>query len=400
MTRKWARSAGFRAPQQRTLRSTKRKSPGAESASPHSNMQEIDDPSAGSIAAETRSPFLVPMNSLPDATDASSNELRSASKNPGSSHGQQLVTNTHDWAEEKERESVSEGTGRPPLPELYPESQALCSREEEPREEQPDLMESRKKARRRMGMCGLGERERKIRPGSDGTVMSCSSDSSFETAWNSTEQRDKAISAQILDPELAEVEQLEGVCSEHKNLEDQQVFPPTNTLVENSADVQKTPPETQTEPGSLATEITIKTKQFEDRDEAEKMTWGTTSEPDSDREARDPPQILEDDSTSPAEGRDPGVTTPEPEDFHPVSFTSISDSQLITVTELKEHRIPECPADLEDGTQLVCGLIRELSSLNRIVMAAHREVENIRRGSKATKTSGHRPCGPHHSCQY
>ncbi|XP_072240427.1 uncharacterized protein [Leuresthes tenuis] len=70
----------------------------------------------------------------------------------------------------------------------------------------------------------------------------------------------------------------------------------------------------------------------------------------------------------------------------------VSDSQLNTivfneeeVTETEEQPDPsEC---LEDATDLICGLIRELSTLNRKVMAAHRELENLRRSSKTSRSS-------------
>ncbi|XP_054896876.1 uncharacterized protein si:ch211-286b5.2 [Poeciliopsis prolifica] len=58
----------------------------------------------------------------------------------------------------------------------------------------------------------------------------------------------------------------------------------------------------------------------------------------------------------------------------------VSDSQLnniVFIEEMKEG--PDPLGHLEDATELMCGLIRELSSLNRKVMVAHRELENLRR---------------------
>ncbi|KAI9544085.1 hypothetical protein NQZ68_005134 [Dissostichus eleginoides] len=43
--------------------------------------------------------------------------------------------------------------------------------------------------------------------------------------------------------------------------------------------------------------------------------------------------------------------------------------------------------DHEDATELICGLIRELSSLNRKVMATHRDLENLRCSSKTSRSS-------------
>ncbi|XP_056227808.1 uncharacterized protein LOC130166302 isoform X2 [Seriola aureovittata] len=74
------------------------------------------------------------------------------------------------------------------------------------------------------------------------------------------------------------------------------------------------------------------------------------------------------------------------------SLDYVSDSQLNTIV-LIEEVLMEKEADAgssdchEDATDLICGLIRELSSLNRKVMATHRELENLRRGSKTPRSS-------------
>ncbi|XP_075946581.1 uncharacterized protein LOC142948437 [Anarhichas minor] len=60
----------------------------------------------------------------------------------------------------------------------------------------------------------------------------------------------------------------------------------------------------------------------------------------------------------------------------------VSDSQLNTIILTEEVVMEE---DHEDATDLICGLIRELSSLNRKVMATHRELENLRRSSKSSR---------------
>ncbi|XP_007570266.1 uncharacterized protein LOC103150533 isoform X1 [Poecilia formosa] len=58
----------------------------------------------------------------------------------------------------------------------------------------------------------------------------------------------------------------------------------------------------------------------------------------------------------------------------------VSDSQLNTIVLIEEMKeVPDPSGHLEDATELICGLIRELSSLNRKVMVAHRELENLRR---------------------
>ncbi|XP_037620271.1 chromatin assembly factor 1 subunit A-A-like isoform X1 [Sebastes umbrosus] len=68
----------------------------------------------------------------------------------------------------------------------------------------------------------------------------------------------------------------------------------------------------------------------------------------------------------------------------------VSDSQLNTIVlneeEVEREEDLDSP-DHEDATDLICGLIRELSSLNRKVMATHRELENLRRSSKSLRSS-------------
>ncbi|XP_063061494.1 uncharacterized protein LOC134454432 [Engraulis encrasicolus] len=76
------------------------------------------------------------------------------------------------------------------------------------------------------------------------------------------------------------------------------------------------------------------------------------------------------------------------------SFNMVSDSQLndlISVMEMEDQRGPESFGAAEDATELVCGLITELSSLNRSIMAAHRELESLRRGNRTARTPQRRP---------
>ncbi|CAK6973452.1 uncharacterized protein LOC121909082 [Scomber scombrus] len=70
----------------------------------------------------------------------------------------------------------------------------------------------------------------------------------------------------------------------------------------------------------------------------------------------------------------------------------VSDSQLNTIVWTEEELTDKngslgCSDCNEDATDLICGLIRELSSLNRTVMATHRELENLRRGSKSSRSA-------------
>ncbi|XP_058496335.1 uncharacterized protein LOC131466836 [Solea solea] len=69
----------------------------------------------------------------------------------------------------------------------------------------------------------------------------------------------------------------------------------------------------------------------------------------------------------------------------------VSDSQLNTIIlteeDVMESKKTPDSADFKDATDLICGLIRELSSLNHKVMATHRELENLRRGNKTSRSS-------------
>ncbi|XP_064179678.1 uncharacterized protein si:ch211-286b5.2 isoform X1 [Anguilla rostrata] len=87
---------------------------------------------------------------------------------------------------------------------------------------------------------------------------------------------------------------------------------------------------------------------------------------------------------------------PDPD---PEAPTSPSDSQLnnIALSEMEDSPTPDDADQQEDASDLVCGLIKELSFLNRTVMAAHRELDNIRRGNKAPKAAPWRSYGSRRS---
>ncbi|XP_077575319.1 uncharacterized protein LOC144198271 isoform X2 [Stigmatopora nigra] len=87
-------------------------------------------------------------------------------------------------------------------------------------------------------------------------------------------------------------------------------------------------------------------------------------------------------------------------DFHPCAVKTdhsqsmdstdfVSDSKLNKLPIREDQAIKKKTANPlshdEDGSVLVCGLIKELSYLNRTVMAAHREIENMRRASKNSR---------------
>ncbi|KAM9856815.1 uncharacterized protein ACBR49_000500 [Aulostomus maculatus] len=73
----------------------------------------------------------------------------------------------------------------------------------------------------------------------------------------------------------------------------------------------------------------------------------------------------------------------------------VSDSQLNNIVWMEdkviveEGRGPGSSDKAEDATDLICGLIKEVSSLNRTVMAAHRELENLRRGGRSSRNAIH-----------
>ncbi|XP_017568270.2 uncharacterized protein si:ch211-286b5.2 [Pygocentrus nattereri] len=84
----------------------------------------------------------------------------------------------------------------------------------------------------------------------------------------------------------------------------------------------------------------------------------------------------------------PATEFPQDHDVVPSSLYSVTDSQLNSIAlslEVDDPPIPEAFLHQEDATELVCGLVKELSSLNRIVMAAHRETELLRRGNRPPK---------------
>ncbi|XP_054635510.1 uncharacterized protein LOC129182892 [Dunckerocampus dactyliophorus] len=61
----------------------------------------------------------------------------------------------------------------------------------------------------------------------------------------------------------------------------------------------------------------------------------------------------------------------------------VSDTQLNSIALIEEQTTKE---EDEDATELMCGLIRELSFLNRTVMAAHREIDSMRRARKNSRS--------------
>ncbi|CAL1601889.1 unnamed protein product [Knipowitschia caucasica] len=74
----------------------------------------------------------------------------------------------------------------------------------------------------------------------------------------------------------------------------------------------------------------------------------------------------------------------------PPQWRDVSDSQLNTIdmtVQAEADGSEVSPGGYEDVTYLVGGLIKELSFLNRTVMATHRELENLHRRGKNTRNS-------------
>ncbi|XP_051559413.1 uncharacterized protein si:ch211-286b5.2 isoform X2 [Myxocyprinus asiaticus] len=82
-----------------------------------------------------------------------------------------------------------------------------------------------------------------------------------------------------------------------------------------------------------------------------------------------------------------------PDTSSPISIHSVTDSQLNNISlELEDH-----PFDLEDFTELVCGLIKDLASLNQTLMDAHRMIGLVQQGSRPPRPHFHSTHGPRHS---
>ncbi|XP_015204390.2 uncharacterized protein [Lepisosteus oculatus] len=58
--------------------------------------------------------------------------------------------------------------------------------------------------------------------------------------------------------------------------------------------------------------------------------------------------------------------------------SSLPDPLLEDMALCEIRTTPDPPRELEDATERVCGVIAELSQLNRLVMSAHREMEGVR----------------------
>ncbi|XP_068585078.1 break repair meiotic recombinase recruitment factor 1-like isoform X2 [Cebidichthys violaceus] len=84
----------------------------------------------------------------------------------------------------------------------------------------------------------------------------------------------------------------------------------------------------------------------------------------------------------PTVNAEPPQTRDAADPFGSGSLDYVSDSQLNTIVLTEEVVMEE---EHEDATDLICGLITELSSLNRKVMTSHRELENLRRSSKSSR---------------
>ncbi|XP_048870724.1 uncharacterized protein si:ch211-286b5.2 [Brienomyrus brachyistius] len=107
-------------------------------------------------------------------------------------------------------------------------------------------------------------------------------------------------------------------------------------------------------------------------------------------------QLIQNISTEPSRPQThPASAVPDPCDVDVPPSVFLSDSQLNSAV-LSEPERDQATGQQQDATHLLCGLVTELSTLNRMVMAAHRELENLRRG-KTPKPPQHRPYCPRRS---
>ncbi|KAK9981611.1 hypothetical protein ABG768_001135 [Culter alburnus] len=87
----------------------------------------------------------------------------------------------------------------------------------------------------------------------------------------------------------------------------------------------------------------------------------------------------------------------EPDPSSPLSIDSVTDSQLNNIPlSLEDLPISEAACDLEDATEMVCGLIRDLASLNQIVRDAHRKIGFLQQGRKPPRPQFRCMYGPPH----
>ncbi|XP_051750824.1 uncharacterized protein si:ch211-286b5.2 isoform X2 [Ctenopharyngodon idella] len=87
----------------------------------------------------------------------------------------------------------------------------------------------------------------------------------------------------------------------------------------------------------------------------------------------------------------------EPDPSSPLSIDSVTDSQLNNIPlSLEDLPISEAACDLEDATEMVCGLIRDLASLNQIVRDAHRKIGVLQQGRKPPRPQFRCMYGPPH----
>ncbi|XP_052402712.1 uncharacterized protein si:ch211-286b5.2 [Carassius gibelio] len=78
-----------------------------------------------------------------------------------------------------------------------------------------------------------------------------------------------------------------------------------------------------------------------------------------------------------------GSPAAEPDPSSPSSVHSVTDSQLNNIPlSLEDLPISEASGDLEDATELVCGLIRDIASLNHLLMDARRQIGFGQQGRK------------------
>ncbi|XP_039540441.1 uncharacterized protein si:ch211-286b5.2 [Pimephales promelas] len=99
----------------------------------------------------------------------------------------------------------------------------------------------------------------------------------------------------------------------------------------------------------------------------------------------------------PSETHKPHPSPAEPYPSSPLSIHSVTDSQLNNIPlSLEDFPMVEDTCDLEDATDRVCGLIRDLASLNQIVRDAHRKIGFLQQAKKPARPPFRSMYGPQH----
>ncbi|KAF6739133.1 hypothetical protein FQA47_001488 [Oryzias melastigma] len=275
------------------------------------------------------------------------------------------------------------------------------------------------KKRRRMGSCGLTEGERSRILGNSEKKPSRVKDSEMKLQQAELQAADAAElqqaelkQAELQQAELKKAELQQAELQQQEELQQAELKkaelqhadenrraptePPISSLYRADPDSESAPQSTQRE-HSEGPEENIRLDGEEDAPpqtvNAEEGTSSTEAPTTGHRcGSVEPPTEIPADSEETCNGGStdaPAAALGSGRDSHSTHGCSddVSDSQLNTIVFTEE--LMEDQYCLEDASELLCGIISELSSINRRVMAAHRELEKLRRSRKASRYSAH-----------